>query len=183
MLRDMPRTARGDHHESNGGLPAVVEVDEVDRQILLLLAADCRLSIRALGRRLKMAPGTIAERIARLEERGVLQGYHARIAPAALGYRLEAIVGLQTTQDLPLEDIMRDLMTVPEVEAAYVVSGAWDVVVRIRVRDHEHLRNVITKAFWNMAAFRHSETMIAFDTFERPGGWNVALALSDTPVI
>jgi DNA-binding Lrp family transcriptional regulator len=156
-----------------------VDLDERDRRILSILADDARLSMREIARRVHLSPGSVAERIARLEERGVILGYHARIAPAMLGYRLEAIVGLQTTQSIPLEDMLRDLMDVPEVEGAYVVSGSWDVVVRIRVRDHQHLRDVIVGAFWNMNAFRHSETMVVFDTYERPGGWNVALALSE----
>ncbi|MHB8621368.1 MAG: Lrp/AsnC family transcriptional regulator [Chloroflexota bacterium] len=156
-----------------------VELDDTDSQLLAILAADCRVSMREIARRIHLSPGSVAERISRLEERGVVLGYHARIAPAALGYRLEAIVGLQTTQAVPLEDLLRELLAIPEVEGASVVSGSWDVVVRIRVRDHQHLRNVIVKQLWNIHAFRHSETMVVFDTYERPGGWNVALALAE----
>jgi Lrp/AsnC family transcriptional regulator, leucine-responsive regulatory protein len=176
----MARTAseeRGAVYTSPDG--PVVDLDSMDRRILSILSEDARLSMREIARRVHLSPGSVAERIARLEERGVILGYHARIAPATLGYRLEAIVGLQTTQSVPLEDILRELLEVPEVEGAYVVSGSWDVVVRIRVRDHQHLRDVIVRAFWKMNAFRHSETMVVFDTHERPGGWNVALALRE----
>jgi DNA-binding Lrp family transcriptional regulator len=157
----------------------VVELDEMDTRILSLLAEDARLSMREIARRVSLSPNSVAERISRLEERGVLLGYHARIAPSVLGYRLEAIIGLQTTQSISLEDILRELMKVPEVEGAYVVSGDWDVVVRLRVRDHQHLRNVVVGQFWPMHAFQRSQTMVVFDTYERPGGWNVALALEE----
>src|SRR5215208_6027446 len=77
---------------------AVADLDHIDRQILRLLAADARLSMRAIAREVQMSPSAIAERLTRMEEQRVILGYHARINPAALGYRLEAIVGLQTRQ-------------------------------------------------------------------------------------
>jgi DNA-binding Lrp family transcriptional regulator len=115
-----------------------------------------------------MSPGAISERIARMEERGVILGYHARINPAALGYGLEAIVGLQTRQGPALADTLATLLAIPEVEAVSLVTGQWDVVVRIRVRDHQHLRSVVLDTIWPMPAFRHSETMVVYETRERP---------------
>jgi DNA-binding Lrp family transcriptional regulator len=156
-------------------------LEETDRQILELLAQNARLSVREIARRVGVSPGTVGERITSFEQRGVILGYHAQIEPAALGYGLQAIVGLQTTQEMLIEEILDWMMAVPEVEGIHVVTGQWDLVVRVRVRDHQHLREVILGKIWRLPAFRHSETMIVYETRSRPGGWNVALALSELP--
>ena len=154
-----------------------VDLDETDRAILMLLAENARQSVRELARRIQMSPGAVADRIARLEEHRVIRGYHTQIDPAALGYGLEAIVALQTEQGPSIEETLDRLMSIPEVEAVQVVTGPWDLIVRVRVRNHQHLRSVVFDKVWKIPAFRHSETMISYETRERPGGWNVALAL------
>jgi DNA-binding Lrp family transcriptional regulator len=156
-----------------------VDLDEIDRAILMLLAENARHSVRELSRRIQMSPGAVADRIARLEERRVIRGYHTQIDPAALGYGLEAIVALQTEQGPSIEVTLDRLMAIPEVEAVQVVTGPWDVIARVRVQDHQHLRRVVFDKVWKIPSFRHSETMISYETRERPGGWNVALALGE----
>ena len=124
-----------------------------------------------------MSPGAVADRIARLDNQGVIRGYHTLIDPAALGYGLKAIVALQVEQGPSMELMLDRVMAIPEVEAAQVVTGSWDLVVRIRVRDHQHMRNVVFEKLWQIPGFRHSETRVSYETRDRPGGWNVALAL------
>ena len=167
----------GDDGQRASGRPP--DLDETDRQILLLLAGNARQSVREIARRIQMSPGAVADRVARLEERGIIRGYHTRIDPAALGYGLEAVVALQTEQGPSMEATLDRLMTIPEIEAAQVVTGPWDLIVRVRVRDHQHLRSVVFDKIWPIPGFRHSETMISYETRERPGGWNVALVLED----
>jgi Lrp/AsnC family leucine-responsive transcriptional regulator len=158
------------------------DLDETDRQILVLLAGNARQSVREIARRIQMSPGAIADRVARMEERGVIRGYHTQIDPAALGFGLEAVVALQTEQGPSMEATLDRLMTIPEVEAAQVVTGPWDLIVRVRVRDHQHLRSVVFDKIWPIPGFRHSETMISYETRERSGGWNVALALDEATI-
>jgi DNA-binding Lrp family transcriptional regulator len=76
-----------------------------------------------------------------------------------------------------METLLDRVMAIAEVEAAQVVTGPWDLVVRIRVRDHQHMRAVVFEKLWQISGFRHSETMVSYETRDRPGGWNVALAL------
>lgn len=156
-----------------------VELDETDREILLLLAENSRHSVRELARRIQMSPGAVADRISRLEESGVIRGYHTQIDPAALGYGLEAIIAVETEQGPSLEETLDRLMAIPEIESVQVVTGRWDLIARVRVRDHQHLRSIVFDKVWRIPGFRHSETMISYETRERPGGWNVGLALEE----
>jgi DNA-binding Lrp family transcriptional regulator len=164
-------------------------LDAIDWQILKIIACDARLSLREVARRIGMAAGTVTERIARLEANGVIRGYHADIDPAALGYGLEAMIGLQTVQGPALPECLQRIQSIPEVERVDVVTGTWDLVVRVRVRDHQHLREVVLGPIWRMPDFRHSETLVVLDSRTQPASWNVALEfaaregkLSDLPI-
>jgi Lrp/AsnC family leucine-responsive transcriptional regulator len=148
----------------------VVEIDETDRRILKLLSEDARLSSRALAREIGMSPGTISERITRLEHEGVLLGYRAQIDQSVLGVGMVAIVGLRTTQ-AALQDAIATLAEIDEVDKVYVVTGAWDLMVVIRVRDHNHLSEVLFDRIWRTAGFQQSETMIVMH--ERRGAGRI----------
>ncbi|EIY4971882.1 Lrp/AsnC family transcriptional regulator [Klebsiella quasipneumoniae] len=66
-------------------------LDEIDRAILTCLTQDARVSLKVLSARVGLTSPSIAERVKRLEERGVIQGYGARVNLAALGYSLQAM--------------------------------------------------------------------------------------------
>ena len=67
-------------------------IDDIDRQILACLVEDARMSLKVLSGRIGLTSPSTAERLKRLEERGVIQGYGARVNLAALGYTLQALV-------------------------------------------------------------------------------------------
>jgi DNA-binding Lrp family transcriptional regulator len=156
-------------------------LDPIDRRILELLGENARRSTRAIARELGMSAGAISERILRLERSGVITGYHAAVEPAALGYAMLAIVGLQTDQTPLLPDSLERIASIPEIESVHVVTGRWDLVVEIRVRDQEHLRRVIIEELWKIPGFRHSETMISLESRHQDGGWRLPPAAVEEP--
>jgi len=135
-------------------------LDEIDLKILDLLRVDGRRSARSLSKEIGMSAGAISERISRLERSGAIRGYHADIDPSALGYEMQVLVGLQVAQGREIQHAIDALLAAPEVIALYVVSGRWDLVVLVQVRDHAHLRDVVLEGVWNTPGFRHSETML-----------------------
>jgi DNA-binding Lrp family transcriptional regulator len=147
-----------DERRSDSGRP-----DDIDRQILALLSNDARRSARSIAREIGMSPGAVSERVARLEEGGVIRGYHADIDPAALGYKLQVLIGLQTDQGPQVSTIVDELLALPEIAAVNTVTGTWDLVVVAHVRDHHHLREVLLQSLWSMKGFRHSETLLVLD--------------------
>ena len=146
-------------------------LDEVDARIVSLLAADARMSARAIARRIGMSPGAVSERISRLEQRGVIVGYHVTIDPTVLGYRVHAVVGLETMQGPQLEDIIGSLVAIPEVASVTVVTGKWDLLVDLWLRDNDHLLDVVTKKVYQIKGFRRCETLIKLTVQSRSGGW------------
>lgn len=138
-------------------------VDALDLAILELLRTDARLSTRAIGRELDIAAGTAGQRIARLEAAGVITGYTVVVDPARLGRPLAFLIGVQIAQGNDLDAVLDELTALPEVEGVFVVTGQWDLVVHGRVRDPEHLNELLIKRLWTSTSFRHSETMLVID--------------------
>jgi DNA-binding Lrp family transcriptional regulator len=148
-----------------------VELDAADRNIVGLLLDDPRISARAIGRHIGMSPGAVTERIARLHQRGVIAGYQLAVNPSALGYNVHALVGLQTDQGSTFDQAVESLRKIPEIISLHIVTGRWDVLVEVRVRDHEHLLDVMTNRILTIPGFRHSETMLSLRAYTDPRGW------------
>lgn len=146
-------------------------IDDVDLALLRQLAQDARRSNREIARTVGLSAGAITERIERLEAAGIVRGYHADVDPAALGFPIEVLVGLQVSQGNPVDDTIEALFEVPEVASVSLVTGQWDFVVELRVRDQNHLREVLIGKVWSLPIFRHSETMVTLERRERPGSW------------
>lgn len=114
-----------------------------------------------------MAPGTVAERIDRLEKSRAITGYHAQVEPEALGFHTSAIIGLQIAQGPPVAETMELLAGVPGVQWVAMVTGQWDLMIELLVRDQAHLREVLTDTIWTLPEFRHSETLVVLDRVRR----------------
>jgi Lrp/AsnC family transcriptional regulator, leucine-responsive regulatory protein len=119
------------------------EVDTTDEQILGLLAADGRLSASEVGRRVGLSPAAAKRRIARLEEIGVITGYHASIAHEKLGSQIEAFTEVRFAGETQVDDIDRTYAGLPELVEGFTISGDPDALVHLRVRDLAHLKRVI----------------------------------------
>lgn len=146
---------------------SAVRIDDLDRAILDALERDARSSARAIGRELGVAAGTVGQRIARLEQLGVIRGYAAQVDRALLGQPLRVVVGLQMSQGKDMAQALEELAALPEVEEVLVVTGRWDVLVLARVADPRELNRVLTQELWRSPSFRHSETMIVIDEADR----------------
>jgi Lrp/AsnC family leucine-responsive transcriptional regulator len=115
------------------------EVDDIDRQLLSALVADARTSWADLGRQVGLSAPAVQERVRKLQRDGALLGSTARIAPAAVGLGVCALVGLQQREGVDADDITRELAAVPEIEDCWFVAGDEAFLVKVRVADLEDL--------------------------------------------
>jgi Lrp/AsnC family transcriptional regulator, leucine-responsive regulatory protein len=140
--------------------PTVVRLDAVDRQLLALLARDSRISQRRLGRELRMSPPAIGERIARLERAGVIRGYTVSIDWSTLGYVM-CYLAVTAMQGAEQGKVMAALHRLPEVEEVIVITGSLDMLARVRVRDHVHLRKLLLDHIWQIDGVQRTETFLS----------------------
>src|ERR687895_439041 len=93
------------------------DVEDMDRQILQLLAHDGRMSYTDLGKATGLSTSAVHQRVKRLEQRGVIRGYAAIVDPEAVGLPLTAFISVKPFDPRAPDDIADRLAGVPEIEA------------------------------------------------------------------
>lgn len=136
------------------------EVDELDAKLIELLAAEPRIGVLELSRRLQIARGTVQARLDRLIVRGIITGFGPELDPAAIGYPVTAFVTLEIRQHEGHDIVAVHLATIPEVLEAYTITGAGDILCRIVARSNADLQRVIDEIVAYQGILRAS-TLIA----------------------
>jgi Lrp/AsnC family leucine-responsive transcriptional regulator len=135
-------------------------LDATDLAILRLLASDARMSLRRVARELGMSPPAIADRVAGLERLGVIRGYRAELDRSMLGFPLVVYVGIVSVQGTDQLQVVERLRETPEVEDVHLVTGPKDMLVRLRLRDTAHLREVLFERIWTVPGVDRTETFV-----------------------
>src|SRR5262245_38629515 len=145
-----------------------VEVDDFDLALLRALARDARQSQRALARTIEMSAPAVADRLARLGRNGVIRGYRVDIDWAALGYPVVVYVAVTAGPGMDLSEIIKTIQALPEAEDMSVVTGGLDLLVRLRVRDHAHLRELLLTEIFKINGVQRTETFLSLADVEPP---------------
>ncbi len=117
-------------------------LDDIGWRILDELQADARLSFAELGRRVHLSTPAVAERVRRMEEAGIIAGYHARIDLAAVGLPIQAIIRIKANR-MSYEQARTIVSGVSEAIECHHVTGADDLVMKVAVQSVEHLEEVL----------------------------------------
>lgn len=119
--------------------------DDLDRQIVAALVENARLSFREIGDRVGLTAPAVKRRVDRLERDGVLLAYTAIVDPHAPGHATEAFVELWCRGNTSPREIRAIFGNVPQVVAAYSVSGDADALLHIRTADTAELEATIER--------------------------------------
>jgi DNA-binding Lrp family transcriptional regulator len=120
-----------------------LRLDEVDRRIVAELVADARQSYADIGSRVNLSAPAVKRRVDRMRADGVLRGFTALVDPDALGWTVEAFVELFCEGRVPPAQIRKMLVDIPEVQAAFTVTGDADALLNIRAKDMAHFERVL----------------------------------------
>lgn len=121
----------------------VAEIDDFDRRILAVLAADARASNLQIAEKVALSHSAISRRIRRLEEAGVIRGYTARIDPAVFGETVRAFVSVHRQSDVSAADLARSLRDIDNVVGCWIMSGDRDVQLEVVARDMAHFSEIM----------------------------------------
>lgn len=139
-----------------------VGLDPTDIRILEELQLNARISMAELGRRVALSPPAVADRVRRMEDEGVIEGYTARVNTRKLGYGMQAIVTVTAQHDSPgfAARLAEALKKFPEVLAFFVVTGPDCGFVRVAVRDTQHLSDLLER----LKAYGRTDTSVVLST-------------------
>ena len=121
-------------------------LDSIDRTILNELQEDGRITNVELARRAGLTAPPCLRRVRALEEGGVINGYHARLNPAALGYGITvfALVSLRSQAEEDLRAFEAHVATLPEVRECHMLNGEIDFILKIVAHDLQAFQNFLT---------------------------------------
>lgn len=148
-------------------------MDRTDFSIIASLQGQGRLTNVELARMNRLAPSTTLERVRRLEERGVIRGYRALLDPIALGYHVQALVmvTLNRHEAVSIDTFEDSVKTVPEVKACFHLTGQYDYMLHVVVRDIDHLREIVTKNLAGLRGIEKQETFLVLSTVKEDEGY------------
>lgn len=142
-----------------------MQLDRTDFDILRILQKDAQTPNKVIAGAVGIAPSTCHERLKRMESHGVIRGSHIEQDLKAFGVGLQAIFMLKLSKhDRGIVDqFMRDVSKINEVRALFLLSGQYDVVAHVVVRDANHLRDLAFDQFTNREGVDQIETSIIFE--------------------
>ncbi len=139
-------------------------LDATDLAILERLQQNGRMSNADIARQLDMAPSAILDRIRKLEQRGVITGYAARLDPIQIGLGLTAFVLIRTEEPTGSGAIGQALSRIPEVLEVHHVAGEDCYLTKVRVADTNGLSRLLRERFGRLKGVRNTRTTIVLST-------------------
>jgi len=141
-------------------------MDAVDRSILDALRANARATFAELAREVGLSAPAVHERVGKLEAQSVITGYHAAVAPEALGYSMSALVGVFLSDTADEDVVAAGLADLAAVEDCWFVAGEESFVVKVRVPDVAGLEQAIRAVTKIRGVARTRSTVVLSTRFE-----------------
>lgn len=144
-------------------------MDKTDRKILAELQQNGRASLQEISQAVGLSSTPCWTRIKRMEEAGVIERYTVNLNAEALGLGETVMVQvtLDSHSDNTLEKFGETLASIPEVVEAYLVSGEYDYLLRIAVRDTKDYERLLREKLYKIKGVRHSKSSFVLRTLKK----------------
>ena len=141
-------------------------LDAVDWKILKELQGDGRMTNVELAERVGLTAPPCLRRVRALEEQGAINGYHAALEPAALGYNLTvfAMVSLSSQADSDLKAFEALVAEIPEVRECHMLNGEIDFILKIVSTDLQSFQTLLTSKLTPAPNVEHVKTSLTIRT-------------------
>jgi DNA-binding Lrp family transcriptional regulator len=140
-----------------------MELDDTDRTLLALLRQDARLSVATLAQKTGVSRGTVANRLRKLEDAGVIVGYTVRLRPDAEPQQIRAWMGVRVDGN-QTRAVIAALLGEPGVEALHDTNGRWDLLAELRAGSMGELSQVLERVRL-IRGIANTETSILLATY------------------
>ena len=143
-----------------------LELDEIDYKILELIKKQhLKPNYTKIAREIGLTTPSIKARINKLEKIGYIKGYTTLIDYDKLGKRILAIIGISTLPE-KLKDVIKELKKLDEVYELYNVTGTYDLILKVRVKDVISLNDLIVNKFINIEGILKTYTMLVLSIYK-----------------
>ncbi len=141
-------------------------LDEIDLQILSQLQPNSCLANNVLAKKIGMAPSAVLERVKKLEQKGIIEGYPTRISPVALDLKLLAFIFIKSSEGPGNAAVAKRLSKIPELLELHHIAGEDCYLLKVRTRDPQSLIQLMRTHFSKMPNIISTKTTIVLETLK-----------------
>jgi len=120
-------------------------VDDRDLEIIAALQEDARATYADIGRRVRLSPSSVHDRVRKLEQAGVIRAYRAVVDPEAIGLFVTSLIAVTPLDPMQPDDLPERVVDFPEVVDCFSVAGEANYILKVRTRTTEHLEDLIRR--------------------------------------
>ena len=139
-------------------------IDSLDVKILNALSRNGRMTWADLAAILQLSSPSTAERVKRLEEKGIISGYSAKLNYLALGYTVTAFVGVSLEHPKYISGFIKNIQKLSEVEECHHVAGEEDYLLKVRCLTNQHLDEFLNTKLKLIEGILRTRTTIALSS-------------------
>lgn len=146
-----------------------IKIDRLDQMILTILQDNCRISNASLAKKIGLTPPASLERVKKLEKEGIILGYKAILDKNKLGKGLTCLIALDLehyNKKKVFGSVEENLKKLPDIENIYLVTGRYDYLIKVNLRDVEELREFIVEKLTKIAFINKVETFITISSID-----------------
>ena len=139
------------------------QLDELDEQILGLIANNARIPFLEVARACNVSGAAIHQRIQRLMSQGIIKGSEFVIDPEKIGLETCAYVGLYLKDPGQFDEVVKALEQIPEVVECHFTTGPYTMMVKLYARDNEQLMDLLNNKLQGINGVMSTETLISLE--------------------
>ncbi len=139
------------------------EMDRLDRKILSCLQENARRPIADIAKELEIPVTTAHLRLRRLQESGIIEGTVLKISPQALGYQVQAFIGVTVTKSSAFQHVMQELKKISQITEILYTTGQYSLFLRLWAHSMRDLHLVLSEQIQAIEDIQSTETFIVLD--------------------
>jgi len=141
-------------------------VDAIDLRILEILQRDARVTQQEIARRVRLSQPSVADRIGKLETRGVIRGYVAKVDPAHLGKDITAFIGVGISHPKYFEQFGKKVLALPDILECHRVAGSDSYLLKIRTENTRSLDRLLVEQLRIIPGVYRTETTLVLSSIK-----------------
>ncbi|GIW42572.1 MAG: AsnC family transcriptional regulator [Candidatus Binatia bacterium] len=154
------------------------ELDSIDGKILGMLQANCKMPWGKIAEQVGLSAPSVIERVRKMEERGIIRGYHALLDGRSLGLDVTAFIGVIVERHESLERLEKQIEALANVLECHHVTGEYTLLLKVKTRDTASLETLIQR-IRKVPGVSRTETMVVLSTHTE----RVQLHLEESPFL
>lgn len=139
-------------------------MDNLDKKALTELMANGRITWAELASRMDLSSPAAADRVRRLEDKGIIKGYHAEVDPEKVGYGLTAFIFITLERPEHTSEFLNLITNISEIQECHHITGEDNYLVKVRCHGTRDLDRIITTELRGLHGVVKTKTVIVLDT-------------------